>query len=76
MLLQCNLKGVVVEEIWDGEDGLSRGEYYSNIGWTGKRDTLNNAACKHYTEKVDTVNTKNHHFASNDKYITYAFGSN
>jgi len=36
--------------------GLTGGNTNSNIGRTGKRDTLNNAACKHYTEEVDTVN--------------------
>jgi hypothetical protein len=46
---------MMVKEIWDDEDGLDRWEHYSDIGWTEKQDTLNNAACELYTEKVDSV---------------------
>jgi hypothetical protein len=29
---QRNLRPMIVKEIWDGEDGLKKWEYYSDIG--------------------------------------------
>ena len=55
VLLQRNLRAIIVKKIWDEEDGLNRWEYYSNIGWTKKRDTLNSAVSWPYTEEVDFV---------------------